>query len=150
YKGTVCFVSHDITFVRRIAESIISIADGNIKRFPGGYDYYKEKMDINIETILPVEHSQKEKTKKSQLTREQRKNINRKTNRLKKIIKTAESKVESLENKKTELTKEIELAKTHDDYEKIHNKLKNIEMNIMKYLDEWETAEQQLEKVGNR
>ncbi len=149
YKGTVCFVSHDITFVRNIAESIISIADGNVNRFPGGYDYYKEKNALNIETIVPVDSKKEEKTKPkvSQSTREQRKEVNKKINRFKKIISRSEKKVEELENKKNSLAKEIESAKTHEDYEKINEKMKNIEMNIMKYLDEWETAQLQLEKL---
>ena len=151
YNGTVCFVSHDITFVRNIAESIISIADSNIKRFPGGYDYYKEKNALNIETIAPVkskkETNVKIKTKTNQFTREQRKEINKKINRLKKILTRSENKVEKLEIEKNILEKEIESAKTHDDYEKINDKMKNIEMKIMKYLDEWETAQLQLEEI---
>jgi ATP-binding cassette subfamily F protein 3 len=147
YKGTICFVSHDVTFVRHLAETIVSITGNGVNRFAGGYDYYKEKTDVNIETIPSVEIKEKPKQKNSQLSREQRKDINRKINKLKKIISRAEKKVESLEKEKNTLTEEIESAKTHDDYEIITSKMKNIEMDIMKYLDEWETAEQQLEEV---
>ena len=153
YNGTVCFVSHDITFVRHIAESIISIAEGNVKRFPGGYDYYKEKNTLNIETIVPIDSKKdtktkvKTKTNTSQFTREQRKEINKKINRLKKIIARSENKAEKLETEKNILENEIEAAKTHDDYEKINDKMKNIELKIMEHLDEWETAQLQLEEI---
>ncbi len=150
YKGTICFVSHDVTFVRHLAETIVSITGNGVSRFAGGYDYYKEKTDVNIETIPSVEIKEKPKQKVSQFSREQRKEINRKINKLKKVIARAEKKVETLENEKKTFENEIESAKTHDDYEKIHNKMKSIEMDIMKYLDEWETAEQQLEEVENR
>lgn len=43
YKGTVCFVSHDVAFVRGAADRIISVADGSVTSYPGGYDYYQEK-----------------------------------------------------------------------------------------------------------
>jgi len=43
YQGTVCFVSHDVAFVRGAADHIISVADGSVTGFPGGYDYYLEK-----------------------------------------------------------------------------------------------------------
>jgi ATP-binding cassette subfamily F protein 3 len=45
YEGTVCFVSHDVAFVRGAADHIISINDGKIAAFPGGYDYYLEKTE---------------------------------------------------------------------------------------------------------
>ncbi|MCU0857793.1 MAG: ABC-F family ATP-binding cassette domain-containing protein [Pontiellaceae bacterium] len=43
YEGTVCFVSHDIAFVRGAADRIVSVADGSVTSYPGGYDYYLEK-----------------------------------------------------------------------------------------------------------
>jgi len=147
YKGTICFVSHDVTFVRHIAESIISITPDGVNRFPGGYDYYKEKTEINIETISPGEIKEKPKHKSSQLSREKQKEINKRINRFKKIISRAERKVENLEKEKSKIAKETESAETHGDYEKINEKMKNIEMDIMKYLDEWESAQIQLEEL---
>ena len=46
YKGTVCFVSHDVAFVRGAADRVIAVNDGEISSFPGGYDYYLEKSEI--------------------------------------------------------------------------------------------------------
>jgi ATP-binding cassette subfamily F protein 3 len=43
YQGTVCFVSHDVAFVRGAADHIISVADGSVTSYPGNYDYYLEK-----------------------------------------------------------------------------------------------------------
>ena len=43
YDGTVCLVSHDIEFVRNTVTSIIEISPFGVRRFPGGYDYYREK-----------------------------------------------------------------------------------------------------------
>jgi len=45
YKGTVCFVSHDVAFVRGAADRVIAVNDGKITSFPGGYDYYLEKSE---------------------------------------------------------------------------------------------------------
>lgn len=38
YKGTVCFVSHDISFVRNTANGILSIGPEGVRRWLGGYD----------------------------------------------------------------------------------------------------------------
>jgi ATP-binding cassette subfamily F protein 3 len=45
YKGTVCLVSHDIEFTRHVATGIIAMRPPGVQRFPGGYDYYHEKME---------------------------------------------------------------------------------------------------------
>jgi ATP-binding cassette subfamily F protein 3 len=41
--GTVCLVSHDIEFVRNTVTSIIEISPAGVRRFLGGYEYYREK-----------------------------------------------------------------------------------------------------------
>ena len=45
YKGTVCFVSHDVAFVRGAADHVISIGSNGVISYPGGYDYYLEKLE---------------------------------------------------------------------------------------------------------
>ena len=40
YKGTICFITHDRTLIREIANKIIEVRDGQIKVFPGNYDDY--------------------------------------------------------------------------------------------------------------
>ncbi|MBQ7207475.1 MAG: ABC-F family ATP-binding cassette domain-containing protein [Lentisphaeria bacterium] len=43
FPGTVCFVSHDIEFVRGVAGTVFSLENGAVKKYFGGYDYYLEK-----------------------------------------------------------------------------------------------------------
>ncbi len=45
YEGTLVFISHDIYFVRSIANSVFEIKEGRIRKFPGNFDYYLEKKD---------------------------------------------------------------------------------------------------------
>lgn len=45
YAGTVLFVSHDRTFISRVATKVWWIEDGKIKEYPGTYDEYKEWME---------------------------------------------------------------------------------------------------------
>ncbi len=46
YDGTVVLVSHDVTFVRAVAQGIIAVAPegAGVRRYSGGYDYYREKI----------------------------------------------------------------------------------------------------------
>ncbi len=45
YEGTIVFISHDIHFVRSVANMVYEVKDGNVRRFPGNFDYYFEKKD---------------------------------------------------------------------------------------------------------
>ena len=40
YKGTICFITHDRTLIREIANKIIEVRDGRIRIFLGSYDDY--------------------------------------------------------------------------------------------------------------
>ncbi|MEW5894259.1 MAG: ATP-binding cassette domain-containing protein [Candidatus Omnitrophota bacterium] len=43
YRGTICFISHDLFFVEEVADQIIEVNHGDLKSYPGGLDYYLEK-----------------------------------------------------------------------------------------------------------
>jgi ATP-binding cassette subfamily F protein 3 len=40
YKGTLCFITHDRTLIREIANKIVQVRNGRVTVFPGGYDDY--------------------------------------------------------------------------------------------------------------
>lgn len=66
YQGTICFISHDIYFVRSIANMVFEVKSGRLKHFPGSFDYYLEKRDTLQEEIVP-EHKQKVKEERKGL-----------------------------------------------------------------------------------
>ena len=40
YRGTLCFITHDRTMIRQLANKIIAVRDGRLIVFPGDYDSY--------------------------------------------------------------------------------------------------------------
>ena len=46
YEGSLVFISHDVHFIRKLAESTWHISDGKVTRYSGGYDYYLEKSGL--------------------------------------------------------------------------------------------------------
>ena len=38
-----CFISHDLYFIREIANHIVEVDNGTLRDYPGGLDYYLEK-----------------------------------------------------------------------------------------------------------
>ena len=49
YKGTICFITHDRTLIREIANKIIEVRDGRIKVFSGNYDDYLRQSEAAAE-----------------------------------------------------------------------------------------------------
>ncbi len=47
YKGTLVFISHDVHFIRNLAETTLHINNGAVTRYTGGYDYFIEKSGLN-------------------------------------------------------------------------------------------------------
>ncbi len=43
YQGTLCFISHDLFFIREIANHIVEVDNGTLREYPGSLDYYLEK-----------------------------------------------------------------------------------------------------------
>ena len=46
YEGTLVFVSHNVQFIRDLADTVVHVNNGTLTRYHGGYDYYLEKSGI--------------------------------------------------------------------------------------------------------
>src|SRR5260370_41168693 len=43
YEGSLVFISHDVHFIRHLATKVLHINEGQVKSYPGNYEYFLEK-----------------------------------------------------------------------------------------------------------
>jgi ATP-binding cassette subfamily F protein 3 len=108
YQGTIVFISHDIHFVRSLANAVFEVKNGKVRKFPGNFDYYLEKKESP-----EVSAGAKAKVKPEKSAQEQEKE------RLRRKEKEEEEKRKEEEKKRkshnAELRKEIDkLQKRRD------------------------------------
>jgi len=49
YQGTLIFISHDVYFIRALAQTVLHISAGKLTPYSGDYDYYLEKSGATSE-----------------------------------------------------------------------------------------------------
>ena len=131
YKGAVCVVSHDVTFVRNIAEHIIAIDDTGVTRYPGGYDYYQEKIETGngkpaTGTLKQTSGSEPAKSApKGKDARKARAQQREAENALRKI----ERKIDQLTEEQTALSEEM-MSRRDADFATINARLSAIQTEI--------------------
>tara|TARA_B100001765_G_scaffold44793_1_gene25867 strand:+ start:767 stop:2653 length:1887 start_codon:yes stop_codon:yes gene_type:complete len=138
YEGTICVVSHDITFIRNLNAHIIHVNNNEIDRYYGNYDYFLNKSNNQLKNT-PHET----KTKKINIKKEQRK-----TKAESRLIKQEKAKkLKSLEKNLDELHRhqKILINKTKEsdaDFMNINKELNNIAKKIKLIESEWEKVSQ--------
>ncbi len=78
YEGTIVCISHDIHFVRSVANVVFEVKEGTIRKFPGNFDYYHEKR-LEPQVHIAVKKKPVDQAKqKAQEDRERQKELERK------------------------------------------------------------------------
>ena len=155
YEGTICLVSHDVDFVRHVATDVIAMTPPGVTRYPGGYDYYREKMESA--GIAPDEAAQPAQRKSPSAAKTgDRKTLRREraearqkehaaTKELKRAIRLAEARIESFETERAKLLEQLGDGEAGHDFEELNRRLKQIQEEIDLYTQRWEQAVAELE-----
>lgn len=157
YEGTLLLVSHDIQFVRRVATRVIAMVPQNIRRYPGGYDYYREKIQAEMDTMASVsadKSSGKHQVNSRKALRQeramQRQELYNLTKDLKRKIASEEKHIENLENQQHLLAAALQdtaKAKIGLDFESLGKRLKQVQHEIEEATREWEKHSTELESI---
>jgi ATP-binding cassette subfamily F protein 3 len=157
YEGTICFVSHDIEFTRNVATSILAMTPPTVRRFPGGYDYYHEKMEAEGKgqgagdrVQGSGEDSEDTGGDRKALRRERaekRQELSRIRRPLETRIKSAEKKITELELEQDRLSGELMKPAPGTDYAVLNRRLHEIQATLADTVEKWEKASRELETL---
>ena len=125
YSGTLVFISHDVHFIRKTANSVIHVESGELRHFPGPYQYYLDKTEqdssrsteasFNKDTSIKRNQTKKKEDSKTRKRREAeaRQALSKKRKDKKENINKLESKITKLETRQSEINTLLEKPETY-------------------------------------
>ena len=125
YSGTLVFISHDVHFIRKTANSVIHVESGELRHFPGPYQYYLDKTEqdssrsteasFNKDTSIKRNQTKKKEDSKTRKRREAeaRQALSKKRKDKKENINKLESKITKLETRQSEINALLEKPETY-------------------------------------
>lgn len=159
YTGTVVFVSHDVHFIRAIAQHTIQIQAGTTTNYAGDYDYYLRKSDASSEQsglIAGIKNARpnvqtKTDSKPPVISSKERRRIEAEKRKLKskdrKEIEThiaqIEAEIVKLEGAQTLLNEQLTSSNAYADMERakeLNQESARITKQLKKRNEEWELA----------
>lgn len=153
YAGTVCFVSHDIDFVRRIATRIVALDETGVTRYAGGYDYYLEKRNEGSPNTTSARNNDATGGRGKENRREraeQRKQRTKATRGLKRQLAATEAEVDALEQERNTLAENLAQRAEAVDFAEINKRLQEIHSSLDRLTRQWERIAYELEDVESQ
>jgi ATP-binding cassette, subfamily F, member 3 len=155
YAGTLVFVSHDLHFIRSIANSVLHVRHGEIRFYPGGYDYFVEKTAEPNEQSEPgagpsapksspsPRNQQKERKRLEAEARQQRSQEERE---LRSKLKEIETRILELEERQQELVAALQESNGSTSEQSLE--LKKVADELRRLMPEWERLAEEIKEMG--
>jgi ATP-binding cassette, subfamily F, member 3 len=167
YQGTLVFISHDVHFIRAIANDVVRVEAGRLRHFPGGYEYYLHKTALGArdgltsggaarptgETLAQAASAgdkssvRNDRKEQKRLAAEQRQARSRQRRELQGRVDALEAEIADLEAREKELVKELETPETYGTPGRaveINDELRAIHERLPQAHAEWETVATEL------
>ena len=144
YDGTVVLVSHDVAFVRAVAQGIVAVSPegGGVRRFAGGYDYYREKIAQEAREGIPASDKFVDPAKAARIEGlRDRKALKADLRRAEKEVAALEREIAALEEEQYVLHNRLVAEETSMEQRVMAGRrLKEIEEALAIQLAQWEAA----------
>ncbi len=164
YEGTLIFISHDVHFIRALANHVVRVEAGHLRHFTGGYQYYLDKTAQSARAALTSSSFNNDSVSKNnsaapQIDRKEQKRIeaeqrqarSRKRQEIQKRIATLEKEIAELEAKEKELAAELEKPESYAGGRamQINRELMHVHDRLPLATAEWEAAGTELAEFEN-
>ncbi len=162
FEGTLIFISHDVYFIRAIANHVVHVQSGQLTPYPGEYQYYLDKtaaLRAAEEAFVKpdrngslADESSRPSAKKEQkrLEAEQRQVRYRERKAQQDRVSAIEKEISKLEGEQTELTAELENPETYQIQGRgaeITRQLSDVVSRLKELGAEWETEAHRLTEL---
>ena len=171
YPGTVALVSHDIEFVRGVANTVYAMEPGGVRKYYGGYDYYREKLAEEqaaaaaaieaaaqtAKTAAPPQQTAAtaKKENKPQISYKDRKReesqLRQTYGKLRRpheaIVAECEEKIDALEKEQNQIYEALNNPGENVDFAALRKRLDEINAESENLTWKWEEASTELEKL---
>jgi ATP-binding cassette subfamily F protein 3 len=152
FEGTLIFISHDVHFIRGIANHAVHVKDGRLTHYPGGYDYYLEKSGANaapLNASVPSTGADRPNARREQkrLEAEQRQARANQRKEQARLTSRLEAEIHELERREAALTSELENPATYEAnlrVVEINRELVEIHRRLPELTAQWEQAAHKL------
>ncbi|MFT5154682.1 MAG: ATP-binding cassette subfamily F protein 3, partial [Planctomycetota bacterium] len=151
FEGTLVFISHDVHFIKTLANKVIHTAGGQLTPYLGDYEFYLHKTKAeSARAALTAGGGAAAKTQSktgrpgSQKANKPRLNLQKQ----KKIVQKLEKEIEALESRKVTITGELELPETWSDgarSKSLGEELKTNTKRLAELSSKWEAEAARLE-----
>ena len=145
YEGTLVFVSHDVHFIRSIATSVLHVQPGQIRFYPGSYDYFAEKAAAdsnkvsNISSEAPPRSepsTRNQEKERKRLEAEARQQRSQKERELRSKLQQIEKRILELEERQQQLV--VALQESNGSTSEQSLELKRVADELGMLMPEWE------------
>jgi ATP-binding cassette subfamily F protein 3 len=167
YEGTLIFISHDVYFIRAIANHVVHVNDGRLTHYPGGYQYYLDKtaavsaraaltagaVEKPREASAPSDRPSGKSKDQKRLEAEQRQARSNARKGQQQLVHRLEREIAQLEQRQAELTAELEKPETYEKAGRaveINRELGGVLKSIESLTPDWERAASKLAEMDSR
>jgi ATP-binding cassette subfamily F protein 3 len=157
FEGTLIFISHDVYFIRALANHVVHINAGRLTHYPGGYQYYLDKTKAlsaraaltasgngsegRSRNRLVVNDSQVSRKDQKRLEAERRQARSRERKAQQTVVAKLEKEIQDLESRQAGLIAELEKQETYEkpgEAHRINRELVSIQARLGELHPNWE------------
>jgi ATP-binding cassette subfamily F protein 3 len=165
FDGTLVFISHDVYFIRSLANHVVQVENGRLVHYPGDYQYYLDKIaaqraqEAAAQGAIPRTAREpadspprpgQERREQKRLAAEQRQARSRERKAREAIVHRLEKEIAALEARQAKLTAELENPATYQQSGRaveINRALQEIVGQLPRLAADWEIAATRLTEL---